>query len=255
MKGLVFTLDALFALSITVLVITFIYVFVSNQYSVLYNPGADLYKIADSVSNVLEKDGTLANCSAVAERGDIENAKNTGHFNCYLKDTLEDLIPDANSQIILYQFNGTTLNNITPPVTNPGNAEKGGDIVVVRRALTNIILFNDEISNLTINSTSSLELINQINVTFYNPSGQDLTDVKIKIYDSFGKKQGAKQGWVVSPGKLSGTMEEFNFIVDVPQSAETDVYLAEAEEKDLGVIASRHFNVFKPGMVELYVWK
>ncbi|MFH1317042.1 MAG: hypothetical protein ABII01_05985 [Candidatus Woesearchaeota archaeon] len=97
-KGIIFTLDAIFALISTITLVVFILFYMSRVSMVPYNKQA-LNRISQDTLTMLEKDGTLRKAIETNSTSDIEDFINSLPTNLCLEITLKGSDKDITNKI------------------------------------------------------------------------------------------------------------------------------------------------------------
>ena len=243
-KGVIFTTDAIIALSIFLVALGAFYsLFIET--SVFEFSGTNIYSSSNNLVITHDKAQSYSSAYEEYQQGDNTTAE------MIINLTLEDFNYPAN--VKLYRFNGTELKKV---VEYGGNSFERN--VVVRRYLVYVLTksLSTNSGNLTVISPSTVLNKNiTVNASMYNSLPvQASVNVSLKVLNS----TGSEMSWNITPSSRelnnmpSGSTEDTSFVVEVPETAIIDTYYSKATATgDLTENATNTFQVMDLGMVEL----
>jgi hypothetical protein len=245
-KGIVFTIDALIALSVFLASTFVLYSYFSEDPSAAL-AGTGLYTKNENLIRMVDKAELFSSTVNLYQKGDVAGT-----------DALMALILNSSefpSNLYVYLWNGTALN----PVLSDAKYTFTQKVVVRKILVMTISQSIQKIStNVSVLANSSLAGKNiTVPVSVYNPTGAPQAGLTATI--SARDMSDAAMPWSITPPSQSvpvvspGGTEIVNFLVVIPVNAFLDEYFIAANVTGPGYsqFARDPFNVFRFGLVEM----
>jgi hypothetical protein len=245
-KGIVFTIDALIALSVFLTSTFVLYSYFSEDPTAAL-AGTGLYTKNENLIRMVDKAELFSSTVNLYQKGDV--AGTTALMALILNSS------EFPSNLYVYIWNGTALNQILSDAKYTFTQK-----VVVRKILVMTITQNTQkiSTNVSVSANSSLAGKNiTVPVSVYNPTGAPLAGLTATI--SARDMSDAAMPWPIIPPTQSvplvspGGTQTVNFLVVIPDNAFLDEYFIAANVTGPGYSQSAidPFNVFRLGLVEM----